>query len=121
MSKRKLNAEERERYRAYLSETCPPGAQVYTILRHVARSGMMRVVDLVVAIPATETQPAHLSSIGYNAAMLMGWRWDADRQGIVVTGVGMDVGFHVVYELGYRLHGDGYALKQEWLYTRGQA
>jgi len=115
MSKRKLNAEELERYRGYLLETCPPGTRVFTILRHVSRSGMTRVVDLVVAIPATETQPAHLSSIGYNAAMLMGWRWDADRQGIVVTGCGMDMGFHVVNELSYRLHGDGYALKQDWL------
>jgi len=25
------------------------------------------------------------------------------------------MGFHVVYELSYRLHGDGYALKQDWL------
>lgn len=115
MSQRKLNAEERERYRAYLSETCPPGAQVYTILRHVSRSGMMRVIDLVVVMPATDQYPAHLSRVGYNAAMLMGQRWDRDRQGIVVTGCGMDMGFHVVYELSYRLHGDGYALKQDWL------
>jgi len=33
----------------------------------------------------------------------------------MVTGCGMDMGFHLVNSLAYILFGDGYALDQRWL------
>jgi hypothetical protein len=37
------------------------------------------------------------------------------RRCLRVGGAGMDMGFHVVYGLSRVLHGDGYAVGQEWL------
>jgi hypothetical protein len=62
----------------------------------------------------------------------MGDRFDRNREGIVVGGCGMDMGFHLVYNLGATLwpkgtekpHGTrngepdtsgGYALKSRWI------
>jgi hypothetical protein len=41
---------------------------------------------------------------------------DTDQgNGLVVGGCGMDMGVHVIYNLAYKLYGDGYKLKSEWL------
>ena len=37
------------------------------------------------------------------------------KDGYRVGGCGMDMGFHLVHELGYRLFNDGYSLKHEWI------
>lgn len=143
---------------AQLRKLLKPGATVYTILRHRSASGMSRVIDL--AIPGVEyrseypQKPAdkadypgqvdydakpkrvrvglHIRSIGWLAAKAMGDKFDRDRYGIKVGGCGMDMGFHLVYNLGATLwpngtrkpHGTrngepdtagGYALKHTWL------
>lgn len=46
--------------------------------------------------------------LGYNAAVAMGDRYDRDNEGIRVGGCGMDMGFHVVYNLSRTLFRDGY-------------
>jgi len=115
----------KERLQAILK----PGDKVYTILRHVSSSGMMRSISLVVVkdnIPDT---------IDHLAVRVLGLTRDKNDEGIRVGGCGMDMGFHLVYELGYILfpngfdytgtgrNGDtsghdnngGYALKQAWL------
>ncbi len=85
----------------------PKGSTVYTILRHVSASGMTRIITLVVFIDGEPIYPNYLAS------ELMGWKLK-DR-GVVATGCGMDMGFALVYDLSYRLYGDGYSLKQRWL------
>lgn len=122
-----------------LLELVKPGDTVYTILRHVSRSGMTRVIDLLVM---SEESPRSMS---HYAADLMGCRMDRDRWGVKIGGAGMDMGFHLVYSLSYclfketgfgcigegcpsndhsngdrdytpHMHSDpGYALKQRWL------
>ncbi len=37
---------EKEEARAELRQLCPPGTVVTTVLRHVARSGMYRCIDV---------------------------------------------------------------------------
>ena len=91
-------AEAIERLREYVR----PGTRVYTILRHVSKSGMTRVVDCKVAMP--DSSIAH---IGYNVAQAMGYTWDDKREGMRVGGCGMDMGSHVVYGLGVVLFGCG--------------
>ena len=106
-----------------------PGDTVYTILRHVSRSGMSRVIDPVLMTPDGPRTIAHL------AAKVLDSPLDRDRWGVKQTGCGMDMGFNLVYNLSYYLFPDGfrvegrgrngdmsgwdkdggYALKQKWL------
>jgi len=96
----------------YVSE----GSRVYTILRHVSSSGMSRDISLVIA-----DSEGRISDITYYAADALGSRL-IERNGnraIRMNGAGMDMGFHLVYNLSSVLfHGQdraGYILKQEWI------
>lgn len=98
-----------ERLRSWIK----PGDTLFTILRHRSASGMSRVID-VVAVRGTRKKP-DVSAYGYNIALALGWGFDRKREGIRVGGCGMDMGFHVVYELSSVLFADGYKLTQRWL------
>lgn len=120
----KICKEDRAEALAWLRKLVKPGDRVYCVIRHVARSGMSRNIDFYVI---RQNQPRFLT--GY-IGKACGYRHA--RNGLVVSGCGMDMGFAVVYELGERLwpkgtrkpHGTrngqpdsagGYALKHEWL------
>lgn len=112
---------------ASLRETLRPGDTVYTVLRHVSRSGMKRRIDLYVFRNNT---PLYLSA---HAARVLGCRMSnrAGEEGVSVSGCGMDMGFDLVYNLGRVLFGKdyqpaaplpdqarndpGYALHHRWL------
>lgn len=89
--------EAKEKLRGWLK----PGDTVFTILRHVSRSGMMRHISLVANVEG-ETM-----DITYWAAKAMGDKL-ADDGGIKVGGCGMDMGFSLVYSLGRTLYPDGF-------------
>ena len=83
---------------------------VYTVLRHVSRSGMQRRIDLYTF---KDDKKIYLS--GY-FAHLMGK--EPPRDGYKVGGCGMDMGFHLVYTLSsllYKKDRGGYELRHEWL------
>jgi len=96
----------------YVSE----GTRVYTILRHVSASGMSRGISLLVA-----DSDGRISDITFYAAATMGDRLIESKghRAIRVSGAGMDMGFHLVYNLSSVLfHGQdraGYILRQEWI------
>lgn len=109
-----------------------PGEKVYTILRHRSSSGMSRVIDMFVIRKDSWSKKHRPCFIGFKAAQAMGDTWDRERQGIKVSGCGMDMGFHLVYSLGEALwpkgtrkphskrngtddRAGGYALKHEWI------
>lgn len=101
---------ERQEAKERLLEWLKPGDTVYTILRHRSRSGMSRVIGVVLLKDGVDLHP------NYAVSKFLGWNLGkADRDGISVSGCGMDMGFHLVYELSQGLFGDGYALKQRWL------
>lgn len=121
---------EREDARNRLLSMLKPGDRVYTVLRHVSASGMSRRISLVIPTTDHEGKPA-VTSIDWLAARLLSYR-QHDRGGLMVSGCGMDMGFHAVYALGSALwpngtpgpHGrrngepdtaGGYALRHEWL------
>lgn len=109
-----------------------PGDTVYTVLRHASRSGMTREIGLVLMQAdqsnVTDLHPNHLVATALDYRV-------GKRDGLVVGGCGMDMGFSVVYNLGRKLFPDGfkvdgrgrngdtsgwdndggYALKQRWL------
>lgn len=90
---------EREEAVAELRAAIKPGDTVYTILRHVSRSGMQRSID-VVTMKNNEPRPW-----SYTVAKAMGYNLDKDGA-LKVGGCGMDMGFHIVHSLGYALFGE---------------
>jgi hypothetical protein len=135
----KHTKQEVEEARGRLLELLKPGDTVYTVLRHVSRSGMSRVISLYVIV---DGEPRWLD--GY-ASRVMGTTLDRDREGLKIGGCGMDMGFALVYDLSYclwpkgvpctgehclsndhsngdrdytvgKVHQDGgYALRQRWM------
>jgi hypothetical protein len=82
-----------------------------TILRHVSSSGMSRDISLYYKD----------TNITYSAALAMGDKVKSSNgfNAIRVSGCGMDMGFHLVYNLSLTLYGHdnrgGYKLSQRWL------
>ena len=77
-----------------------PGQTVYTILRHVSASGMTRRISLCAI---ADGGLRHLDNL---VAALLDYR-QHKHSGLIVTGCGMDMGFHLVYNLGAALWPDG--------------
>jgi hypothetical protein len=115
----------REQERADLLKMVKPNTKVYTMLRSVSSSGMSRRISLFVI------HKGELRCIDHMVATVMGNKV-SDKGGIQVNGCGMDMGFHLVYNLGRYLwpkgtkrpHGTrngapdkdgGYALKHSWI------
>lgn len=92
-------AEARER----LLEWLKPGDTVYTVLEHVSRSGMQREIRVVVPYTTDDGRVDFLHP-NHAAAVLLGER-QGKRDGLIVGGCGMDMGFHVVYGLSEALYG----------------
>lgn len=105
-----------------LREWLKPGDTVYTVLKRVSGSGMYRHIaaykleieeifyyDLdklrSVGTGRFEARPAWLS---YNVAKALGWPFKENTEAVGVGGVGMDMGFHMVYELSHTLFPDGF-------------
>lgn len=86
-----------------------PGDTLWTTVRHIAPSGMSRVIDLYII---RENEPLRIS---WSTAELLQRRYSERYEGVTCQGSGMDMGFELVYSLSQKLFGDGYALKQRWL------
>lgn len=91
---------QREHARAQLRKILKPGDTVNCILRHCSRSGMMRHISLLKGD----------EEITYYVALAMDEK-RADDGSIKVSGCGMDMGFHLVYNLGRILFPDGFGVK----------
>ncbi|MBP8294783.1 MAG: hypothetical protein KAX84_01665 [Burkholderiales bacterium] len=93
-------AEALERLRNWLS----PGDTVHCILRNVSRSGMSREIGLVINVDGHMLHPNHA------AAAVLGERL-GKRDGVIVQGCGMDMGFHLVYSLSHVLFPEGFGIE----------
>lgn len=88
---------------------------VYTILRRVSASGMTRAISLKVI------KDGELYDITYAVSQALGEKCAVvDGYNVIkVQGVGMDMGFHLVYNLSsvlfYGQERAGYELKQHWI------
>jgi hypothetical protein len=88
---------------------------VYTILRRVSASGMTRAISL------KTIKDGELIDITWTAARALGENCsEVNGQNVIkVQGVGMDMGFHIVYNLSSVLFAGqdraGYELKQRWI------
>lgn len=102
----RISEHEKQEAREALLEILHPGDTVYCILRHVSRSGMYRVISLYVI---KDNQPYWIS---YQASKLLEG-FDNRHEGCRATGCGMDMGFHLVYSLGYQLWPNGFTCSGE--------
>lgn len=89
----------------------PFGAEVYTLVKSVSKTGMSRQISLYVV------QEGSIKEIDYFVARALNRRRD---KGIRINGCGMDMGYALVYELGRALFQDegadsGYGLRHRWL------
>lgn len=85
----------------HLREVLKPGDTVYTVLRHVSRSGMSRNIDVYYM---ADGQPQWISAYVGHAIDSPQSRKNWERsQGLTVGGCGMDMGFHIVNNLSYAI------------------
>lgn len=123
----------------YLKKILHPGDTVYTLLDHVSKSGVFRVIRLFISRKDSRVE------ISYDVARACSMKYSLRHDGIEISGGGMDMGFELVYNLSSVLfaekffcvgqkcpsndhsNGDrnyrrnhkhsnaGYALRQQWL------
>lgn len=100
---------ERDAAIAQLREWLKPGDTVYTILRHVSRSGMQREIGVVLPQkPTDDGRPITFIYPNWSIGKALGLR-QGKSDGLIVDGCGMDMGFHLVNSLSHALYGSGYA------------
>ncbi len=92
MSKTKQSAEFIEKLR----ETLKPGDTLHTVLRSVSRSGMNRKID-VYKLYVDDKGEIQKQWLSYWIARAIGETFDKKMDCLSVSGCGMDMGFHVVY------------------------
>lgn len=113
MAKRtKAQQAEYDKAIAQLREWIKPGDTVYTVLRHVSRSGTSRHISVVLLQPNAEDparpidlHPNYSVSVVTGYPLVRGGASDA----IKIGGCGMDMGFQLIYQLSHALYGEGYA------------
>ena len=105
----KASKTEIDRSMAYLRETMDRGDTVFGVVRNVSSSGMSRTIDFFVF---TNGQPYWLSGA---MSRVLGLTMVKRGQGLQVRGAGMDMVFHVVSNLAYKVYGDERALKAQTL------
>ena len=92
----------RDEARARVRELVKPGDTIWTTVKHVSRSGMQRSISCYVI---HHNEPRWIDSLICEAT---GFSFDKAREAVRVNGCGMDMGFHIVYELSYALFKDGF-------------
>lgn len=90
----------------YMRSQVRPGDTVYTVLRHVTKSGMTRWIDACIMV---NNEPVYIS--GY-VAKIIDATTSREHGGVKMPGVGMDMGFALVYEFSARLFPEGFDIPQ---------
>lgn len=74
---------------------------IYTSLKHVSSSGMMRHISV------HHIRKNEMLDISWYVARILDYK-RADNGGLKVSGCGMDMGFHIIHNLGYALYPKGF-------------
>lgn len=127
----KYTKQEQEDAIKQLRQWLKPGDTVSTTIGHVSNSGMYRTINCFICVDN------EIVNINWYVLRALNGYADDKKDGIGVSGCGMDMGFSIVYNLGrvlfpkgfklakgqYGRNGDksgydkdgGYALKQRWI------
>ena len=92
-----------------LKEAIKEGDTLYTQLEHVTKSGMTRFIKV------RQIKDDYPYNWTYIVAKALGRKVSDKYEAIKVGGCGMDMGFHLIYNLSSVLYDDGYAINQRWL------
>lgn len=82
---------------------------IYTVLRSVSKSGLSRVISFHVVNDNKE-----IVNINYYIKTLLGYKFNKSRDGLIIKGGGMDMGYHVVHTLKHVL-GAGLKIGHRWI------
>ena len=122
----KATKSERAQSLTLLRSVLKPGAEVFTQVRHVSKSGMTRWLDVYTVIDGS------IRNITWDVCAAADFTFCGRRHSLKIEGCGMDMGFQAVYCLGFAIWPDGtpephgtrngqpdtnpgYALRQRWL------
>lgn len=99
-----MRQKEREKLEAIemLKKSVKPGDTIYTTLKHVSKSGMMRVIDLFII---EDNEPRRITGLACRA---IGNSYNDRHEGMTMGGCGMDMGFAAVYDLSHTLFSEGF-------------
>ena len=78
--------------------------EIRTIVRHVSQSGMTRRISCYIV------SKGEIHCIDYLVSRIIGWKQHKDG-GVVVSGCGMDMGFHLIYTLSRVMYPKGFAVQ----------
>lgn len=81
------------------------GQKIYTTLRHMSKSGMMRVYDVYIV------HGGEIERITFSVARVIGYTYNHKHDGIQVGGTGFDGGDAIVSDLSYALFGNAGTLQ----------
>tara|TARA_Y100000004_G_C8791526_1_gene359459 strand:+ start:39 stop:350 length:312 start_codon:yes stop_codon:yes gene_type:complete len=94
----------------WLKKYLKKGETIYTISRHVSKSGMLRHISFYIM---RDNQPYCIDG---NVAKVLDMKFNKNNDALKVSGTGMDMGYHIVHNLSMALFDDGYYLAQNrWL------
>ena len=95
-----------------LKKFCRKGSTMYTVIRHVSKSGMSRRIDCY------SIHRGELTYLSGYIEGITGWKRHRDG-GLIVSGCGMDMGFHIIYNVSAALYGHdnrgGYEISHSWI------
>ena len=97
--------------RQSIERYAPKGTRVTAIVTHVSKSGMSRRIRFFV--PAQRQDGTlHIAELTHAFAIVNGYtiKDDGNGYGLNVHGAGMDMRFHVIYNVSLSVYSDGYAL-----------
>lgn len=90
-----------------LRDLLPVGTTVYTQLISVARDGMSRHIQVLIPMQRADGS-LYIRNITRLVGKAIGSRMSRDGDDLVVSGAGMDMGYHVVYGLARSLYPNGH-------------
>jgi hypothetical protein len=111
----KQKREEAALARIELKKRLGDGCTVYTQLATTSQDGMRRTIKVLLR------GKDDIENISAMVAKVIGWRFSTRHNGVIVTGCGMDMGFHLVYVLSSTIYSEevndraGYKLSQRWI------
>jgi hypothetical protein len=105
ISKAKFMELNEKQSKTRLKKLIKRGDNITTLIRNVSTSGMSREIIVLIA------RGKEVKNISYDVSQLLDWK-RGNNEGVIVSGCGMDMAFHLVYSLGSMLFNDGYALKK---------
>ena len=87
------------------------GKDIFCVLRHVSKSGMQRAISLFYV------KHNDLVNFDYSVQKICNYKFNKLHGGITVNGCGMDMGYHIVANLEFKLFGNSSCqiLKQRWI------